>query len=411
MILLNVTELNSQIKSYLESTFVNVFVSGEASRVTYHSSGHLYFTLKDSTSSISCIMFKGNNQRLKFRVEEGMNITIQGSISLYVPRGSYQINCVSLEPSGEGSLAVAYEQLKKKLQEKNYFDNFYKKDIPKSINNLAIVTSNSTAALQDILEVARKRWPLVKISLFHSLVQGVGAKEQIVTALQKADNGEFDAILLTRGGGSKEDLWCFNEEIVADAIFALNTPCISAIGHEIDTVLSDLVADLRAPTPSAAIEMILPDINEIRQYIDMQIDKFKDLFSNIIFTKEQSIKHLFVLFERNSIPNKIEYYQDTIKQLKQNYDIYYTNIINTKSNEVKNMLDFFSKDYNSLLVQKEQKVQNMLANFEANHPTKKEKDGFAQILKDNKPINIEKLKKDDEIALVNTKVSLIAKIQ
>ena len=181
--------------------------------------------------------FKGNNQKLKFRIEEGMKLVIWGAISLYVPRGSYQINCVGAEPSGSGALALAYEQLKKELLGLGYFEESLKKPLPKFPNKIALVTSSTGAVLQDMLHVAQKRWPLIKITLFNTIVQGEEAKTQIASAIKIADESGFDAIVVARGGGSIEDLWAFNEKDVATAIFESKTPIISAIGHEIDYVI------------------------------------------------------------------------------------------------------------------------------------------------------------------------------
>ncbi|MDR2636164.1 MAG: exodeoxyribonuclease VII large subunit, partial [Campylobacteraceae bacterium] len=240
----SVAELNRQIGALLESTFLHVRVEGEISRPTYHSSGHIYFTLKDNESAVSCVMFKGNAKGLKFALEEGLKVIADGSVTVYVPRGSYQINCLHVEPSGVGALAKAYEQLKIKLEKKGYFEN--KKPLPRFPSSIAVVTSATGAAWQDILKVAAKRWPLAKLILIPSLVQGEGAAASISRSVQKADTLGCDVMIVGRGGGSIEDLWAFNEEIVADAVYHAKTPIVSAVGHEIDYVISDFVADVRA---------------------------------------------------------------------------------------------------------------------------------------------------------------------
>ena len=250
---LSVSSLNEQIKTLLESTFTRVLVEGELSRVTCHNSGHIYFTLKDASSSIKAVMFKGNASKLKFELQEGLKVILDGAITLYKPRGEYQINCFSIQPSGHGALALAYEQLKERLSSKGYFDSARKKPLVKFPKKIALITSATGAALQDMLRVANSRYRAIEIDIYDVLVQGESAAPAIVKALGLADAKGYDVIVMGRGGGSIEDLWAFNEEIVADAIFKAKTPIVSAVGHEIDWVISDFVADLRAPTPSAAV--------------------------------------------------------------------------------------------------------------------------------------------------------------
>jgi len=257
---ISVTELNNQIKAIVEPHFEVVLVEGEVSKVVYHNSGHLYFTLKDKNSSINCAMWRSNLSKLKFRLKEGEKVYVYGAISLYIPRGEYKIIATNIEPIGIGALQKAFEQLKEELKKLGYFDKNRKKPIPKFPKRIAIITSATSAALQDMLRVAKKRWLLTEFYLFDVLVQGEGASEDIAMKIKMADefvfkDGKgFDLIIVGRGGGSKEDLWAFNERVVADAIFFANTPIISAVGHEIDYLISDFVADKRAATPSNAIE-------------------------------------------------------------------------------------------------------------------------------------------------------------
>jgi exodeoxyribonuclease VII large subunit len=334
-------------------------VIGEVSRVTYHGSGHLYFTLKDENSSISVVMFKGNNQKLKFRVKEGMSVIVGGGISVYTPRGSYQINCSTLEPSGEGALALAFSQLKEKLEKKGYFDKDIKKSLPKFPKHLALVTSKTGAALHDMLNVAKKRWPLIKITLYDTIVQGESAKDSIVKNIQLADCSDADIIIVARGGGSIEDLWAFNEEKVADAIYSSKKPIVSAIGHEIDFLISDFCADLRAPTPSAAIELVLRDQNEMFMYIDTLTDRYKSTLSKIIEHKNRELQHIKELFRQNSFDAKLEFYKNQIKTIKNNYNNYFT----------------------LSLKQKNSTIEQLLQAYKLNDPQRKDKVGFAQISK------------------------------
>ena len=241
--MITVSELNEKIKAILEATFMHIMVEGEVASATYHSSGHLYFSIKDDKSTIKCVMWKSNVKKLKFKIESGEHIVIDGSIGVYSPRGEYQLIAVNIEPYGKGALALAYEQLKAKLEAKGYFKDEHKKPIPKFPKRVAIVTALQGAALQDMLKVARKRWQLVDIFVIDVLVQGDSAKDEISKAIEYADTLDVDVIVVSRGGGSAEDLWAFNEEIVAEAIFKANTPIVSAIGHEVDFLISDFVAD------------------------------------------------------------------------------------------------------------------------------------------------------------------------
>ena len=404
---LSVSELNNQIKSLLESTFLYISVEGEVSRVTYHSSGHLYFSLKDKNSSISCVMFRGNNAKLKFRVEEGLKVIVQGAISVYTPRGSYQINCISMEPSGSGALALAYEQLKKKLEAKGYFNN--KKELPRYPKLIALVTSKTGAALQDMLRVAKKRWPLTKLILVDTLVQGEEAKHSIANSIKLADKLNADIIVVSRGGGSVEDLWAFNEEIVADAIFKAKTPIVSAIGHEIDFLISDFVADLRAPTPSAAMEMILPDINESRIFIDSMLENFHNIFKRIILKKSEELKNIYYSFKQNSLPSKMEFMQKEINSLIENFHQKEMILLQENANLVTTIKKDITQRVATILLAKEQSLKFAIENFEANKPQKKLRESYAQIVKNNKPISLKDIQKDEIFELVSVDVKLKAK--
>jgi len=289
---ISVSELNNQIKGLLETTFSSVYVEGEISNLTYHNSGHIYFSVKDSKSTISCVMFAGNARYLKFRLEVGMKIIISGSITVYTPRGNYQLLCKQIDPSGVGSLALAYEQLKIKLQAKGYFDKSIKKELPSYPKSIAIVTSNTGAAIEDMKKISQNRWPLTKLILVPTLVQGNGAKEDIVNSIKIADKLNVDIIIVGRGGGSIEDLWAFNEEIVANAIYEANTVIISAVGHESDFVISDFVADIRASTPSNAIELSLMDKTEQLLYIDDLRNNINHKMKSIIAQKEVTLNNI-----------------------------------------------------------------------------------------------------------------------
>lgn len=406
---LSVTSLNNQVKSLLESTFLHVSVEGEVSRPTYHSSGHLYFTLKDADSSISCVMFKGNTKMLKFQVEEGMAVVVHGAISVFSPRGTYQINCTSMEPSGSGALALAYEQLKTKLQAKGYFACDRKKSIPKFVKHIALVTSGTGAALQDMLRVATKRWPLVKITLLDTLVQGEGAKFSIASNIALADTLGVDVIIVGRGGGSIEDLWAFNEEIVADTLFTCKTPTVSAVGHEIDTVISDFVADLRAPTPSAAMEMILPDQSEMLQNIDTMMERYHHIFGRLLHSKSQNLAHLKQLFAKRSIDEKLSLWRNEISILKRQYETKIELLLREKAQQITFLNEQINFQTKHNLSKKEQLLASYTIALSSKEPSRELKECYAQVVKSGKKIALEKINVGDEFELQTAQTILKAK--
>ena len=263
---LTVKELNIYIKTLVDrDEFLNnVYVRGEISNFKRHYTGHLYFTLKDGESLIKCVMFKSYTQNIVFEPKDGMAVLILGTVAVYERDGVYQIYVKGMEPDGVGALHTAYEQLKQKLELKGMFDEKYKKPIPMLPKSIGVVTSKTGAVIRDIINVTTRRLPNVNIKLFPAAVQGVGAAETIVKGIKYFnEQRNVDLIIIARGGGSLEDLWPFNEEITANAIFESELPIISAVGHETDFTIADFVADLRAPTPSAAGELAVPDRNEI----------------------------------------------------------------------------------------------------------------------------------------------------
>ena len=390
---ITVSTLNEQIKGILETTFSSVYVEGEVSNLTYHNSGHIYFSIKDNKSIISCVMFRGNAQYLKFRLEVGQKIVISGNLTVYTPRGNYQLLCQKIEPSGVGALALAYEQLRTKLQIKGYFDKGTKKELPLFPQTIYVITSNTGAAIEDMKKILTLRYPLTKMILLPTLVQGEGAKENIARNIKLADTlalkeDKKSIIIVGRGGGSIEDLWAFNEEIVADAIFISSTAIISAVGHESDFVISDFVADVRASTPSNAIEISTPNINELRQYLDKLSDDVTQRFKTIVFQKEQILKHLLNSFEQHSLDRRFELVNSNIIQLKQQFNNIYLQTLKVKSD----------------------KLNTIKNSFELNHPNKKDKKGFVQVSKNNKIIDISDIEIDDIVSLQNSGFKVDCKV-
>lgn len=263
-----VGQINRYIRNLLENDFIlsSLLVKGEISNFKAHSSRHLYFTLKDASGALSCVMFRQDAAGLPFEPENGMQVVVYGHISLYEKTGQYQLYAEFMEPLGIGALQVAFEQLKEKLAEEGLFDGDFKREIPKNPSCIAVITSPTGAAVRDILQIVKRRDPNVKVAIFPTLVQGEQAAADIVRSLKLVNEwGKADVIILGRGGGSMEDLWCFNDENVARAVFASEIPVISAVGHETDFTITDFVADMRAPTPSAAAELATTPLAERRE--------------------------------------------------------------------------------------------------------------------------------------------------
>ena len=265
----SVSEITGHIKNLLrgDKELEDFYLRGEMSSPKQYPSGHTYFTLKDEKSQIDCVMFRRNCENLKFNLEHGMKVIIRGSIDVYEPRGNYNVIVEEIQPDGIGALNLAFIQLKDKLEKQGLFLEKYKKQLPKFPKTIGLITSLSGAVMHDVLNVLKRRYPLVKVLIVPTPVQGKEATNSIVNAIELINHEEYgvDVIILARGGGSLEDLWCFNEESVARAIFQSRAPIISAIGHETDFTIADFVADYRAPTPSAAAEKAVPDINELKK--------------------------------------------------------------------------------------------------------------------------------------------------
>ena len=265
---LTVSQLNQRARLLLEDVFPQVWVEGELSNLARPASGHVYFTLKDSNAQIRCALFRQNALRVRQALRDGLAVKVRGKISLFEGRGDYQLIADTVEPAGDGALRLAFEALKEKLAGEGLFASERKRPLPAHPRRIGIVSSPSGAVIRDIISVFRRRAPQVELTLVPTAVQGREAVAQIVRALQLADRQGFDALILARGGGSLEDLWCFNEEAVARAVAACATPIVSAVGHETDVSISDFVADVRAPTPSAAAELLAPNAGDLQQRLD-----------------------------------------------------------------------------------------------------------------------------------------------
>ncbi|TNJ08612.1 exodeoxyribonuclease VII large subunit [Aeromonas veronii] len=290
-----VTRLNSAVRMILEQDLGLVWLTGELSNLAMPSSGHWYFSLKDLGAQVRCAMFKGNNRRVAFRPQDGMQVLVQARVSLYEPRGDYQLIIESMQPAGDGVLALRFEELKRRLGAEGLFDESRKRPLPREPRAVGLITSATGAALHDMLTVLKRRAPDLPVFIYPTQVQGSAAISQIVAAIAKANQrAEVDVLIVGRGGGSLEDLWCFNEEAVARAIAHSAIPVVSAVGHEVDVTISDFAADLRAPTPSAAAELVAPD-NQARI---QRLAHLKQRLLQAMNRQQTAARHDFILLQK-----------------------------------------------------------------------------------------------------------------
>lgn len=313
--ILTVSELTKEIRKTLEESFQKISVIGEISNFKAHISGHWYFSLKDADAVINCTMWKGFNQFVFFTPQDGMKVIVNGSLTVYPPRGSYQLDVRSMKPSGLGELQEAFEKLKKKLEAEGLFDEKFKKPIPPFPRKIGIVTAIDGAAFKDLVSVAKRRFPVVELVIAPARVQGSGSAESIVNSIKLLnEQDDIDVIIIARGGGSIEDLWAFNEEKVAKAIFNSKIPVISGVGHEIDFTISDYVADLRAPTPSVAMEIATPDITDIENFInEFLVNSFRNIDDHL----EESKINVYSIMDSYGFRIPAE----TVKRKSQQIDI------------------------------------------------------------------------------------------
>jgi exodeoxyribonuclease VII large subunit len=353
-------------------------------------------------------MWRSSVSKLKFRIEKGMHIVIEGSVGVYTPRGEYQFYAVHVEPYGKGALALAYEQLKERLKAKGYFDAHRKKAIPKHIKKIALVTAKESAALHDMLKIIEKRWALVEVTIVDTLVQGEQASSQIVRGLLYADSLGVDVIVVGRGGGSAEDLWCFNEEEVANALFSLKTPVVSAVGHEVDVMISDFVADLRAPTPSAAIEMILPDGQEILYTLGEYAERFKHSIQQKLHQVLRELKHVEEIFLRSSPSRQLKESQIEFKRLEEEFGRVIQYKIERFSSRLPEVQKSLSQNIHFMLQQKEQHLEYLMKKMEMNNPQLQCRKGWAQVSQDGQPIELDILEVDQKFVLEDASVKIEA---
>lgn len=311
----SVSDLNEYIKSIFENnrTLSSVTVRGEISNFVNHRSGHFYFSLKDSDGQIRAVMFRSRAQTLKFMPESGMKVVVHGSVTVYPRDGSYQLYVSSMQPDGIGALYLAYEQMKARLAEEGLFDDDHKKLIPEFPRRIGVITSPTGAAVRDIINVTGRRYPYAEVFIYPALVQGEGAEESLVRALDYLDRSRLcDVIIIGRGGGSIEDLWAFNSERLARRIYEADTPVISAVGHETDFTICDFVADMRAPTPSAAAELAVPDRRELMMRLDSYDERLSLALTRRITRSRERLEHFKAMTEGFSVKNLVKSRRESI---------------------------------------------------------------------------------------------------
>ncbi len=372
-----VTQMNSYIKNMFRQDFVlsRVSVKGEISNCKYHTSGHIYFTLKDEQGTLAAVMFATQVRGLKFRLENGMQVVVNGRIDVYERDGKYQLYATDIEADGMGDLYKRFEELKAHFEQMGYFSSDYKRPIPKFAKKIGIVTASTGAAIHDIMNIAYRRNPYVELFLYPALVQGAGAASSIVRGIETLDRMGLDVLIVGRGGGSIEDLWAFNEEIVAEAIFNAQTPVISAVGHETDFTISDFVSDLRAPTPSAAAELSVADI----VLIESRIDAYEVALNEAIDDKLSRLRE------------RLTSYSMQLKYLSP------VNRVNEKRMLLANMQDKLDILMKQCLSEKRHKLEIYASKLHGLSPLEKLSQGYSYVeYDDGKPIDeLDKVKKGD----------------
>ena len=431
----------SQINQFIKMLFDNnsylqkVYLKGEISNFKRHSSGHLYLTLKDDEARISAIMFRSMASKLTFNPADGQNVLIEGRVSVYPAGGNYQIYIDKMEPDGLGNLYIEFEKLKKKLQQEGLFLPEHKKAIPKFPRRIGIVTAPTGAAIRDILSTIKRRYPICETILFPSLVQGSAAKEDIVKNIKKANEYDIDVLIVGRGGGSIEDLWAFNEEIVARAIYESRVPVISAVGHEVDFTIADFVADKRAPTPTGAAEMAVPTIDEVQSLFENKQAEITYLFTSRLNEQKHILKKLadsfvlknpMVLYDvkiqkvdmlvedlKNSVQNFLKKKQEDIRHLQSSYILQNPRIIyQEKQADLKKQEELLKKNINTVLLKKQNDLSFVIQTVKLVNPLNILDKGYSLVKKDGHLLkDSSKLHIDDDLQIRFSKGEVNVKVK
>ena len=434
---LTITDINRIVKNTIESNseLSNVYIKGEISNIKYHTRGHLYFSLKDENSKINAVMF--NYERyLSFNPKDGDSVLVHGRVSVYEASGSYQIYVDSMEMDGLGNLYVLFEKLKKKLSEEGLFDKEHKRKIKRVPRKIGVITAPTGAAVRDVISTINRRFPMTEIYLFPTLVQGEGAAPNIVEMIELANSfDDIDTIILGRGGGSIEDLWAFNEEIVARAIYNSKIPIISGVGHEIDFTISDFVADLRAPTPTGAALMATPDVEEVRRYFVSSKDRLNNAVLNKLYSLTELLKKyksnyilnnpmtlyemkeqkLDTLYDKLNavIKNKLDYYIHLIDKYKSNYILNNPKVLYEKEKEkIDNIKINLNKSITKIIEKNTNNIQTLKVKVNLLNPDNVLEKGYSIVHKDGKIIkNINDLNINDDISVMLKNGNILANVK
>ena len=403
---ITISDLNRYIKAKfdVDSNLNNVYLKGEISNFKHHSRGHFYFTLKDEGSRIAAVMFNFNASKVNFEPEDGMKVLVTGRIGVYEATGTYQIYVNTMDIDGVGNLYLEFEKLKKKLADEGLFDISHKRKIPKYPKTIGIITAPTGAAIRDIISTIKRRYPIAKTILFPALVQGVGAKESVVKQLKKAQEYGLDVIICGRGGGSIEDLWCFNEEVVARAIYDSKIPVISAVGHEIDFTIADFVADLRAPTPTGAAEMAVPNLTDLNNYLNQLKIRGTKAIENIINEKENKIQ---AIKNKQILKNPLSIYEIKEQKLDNLLD-HLSLCINNKLKEdalryQKIVDNILFKEPKKILESKEYQFNILLKTVTILNPMRILESGYSVVKSKDKVITSVKLINKDDLLTITLK--------
>ena len=408
----------SQLTRYIKFKFDHdehlghVFLRGEISNFKAHTRGHYYFTLKDETSRINAVMFSSNVSKLTFRPTDGMKVLVTGRVSVYEATGGYQIYVEDMVEDGVGNLYVQFEELKKKLQQEGLFDPSKKKKIPKIPKTVGIITAPTGAAIRDILSTIKRRWPITKTILFPSLVQGASAAPEIIKQIEKAQEFDLDVLIVGRGGGSIEDMWCFNDEQVARAIYACKIPVISAVGHEIDFTISDFVADLRAPTPTGAAEMAVPNINDFYQYFGQVGLRLEQAIMTMITSKKERLE---TLKKSYILTNPIAMYQvkeQRFDSLFEKIHLLMNSIIANEKNNCQILKQKLENNIQKVLENEQHRYLHALNKLEILNPLLTIKRGYSITRNHNQVItSIKQVKPQDKLKIEVTDGLIEARVE
>lgn len=411
---LSPSSVNNYIKVLLEgdNKLKKLYIEGEASNVKYHSNGNIYFNIKDNSAQINCLMFKNYQTQMDFKLVEGDKIEILGNIYTYVKMGQYSINVFKMRKMGQGDLFQKYLKLKQDLEKAGYFNNNNKKNIPKFPKKIGVLTSDTGAAIRDIITTIKRRYPLTNIDVIPTLVQGKNAYKDIAYNIKFANSREYDVLIVGRGGGSIEDLWAFNEQEVAQAIYESNIPIISAVGHETDFTIADFVADMRAPTPTAAAEIATPNIDELKENLKKNVDVLKNIINN----------KLTLSYEKLNNIKTNQYFQNPLLNIETDFTFLSEKFINYKNIFIKeidsheNTLNILKKqnidNMNNILDKYDKKLNHQKENIDNLNPLTILSKGYSVVRKDDIYIKSTKsLNIDDKINIKLTDGDILAQIE